>query len=149
MPRTPDRFPGPREDEAIVLEDQALEPVPGEIRNVAGTLKGADAQGIFELRGITGADHETLDTLVHRLAETAHLEVVRDAAGRVASSIHWTDVTRTTRVREEIVMRDVQGRVSQIEERQYDAAGLLKSALTTTFSRNAARRVSSAELVGA
>ena len=51
MPRTPDRFPGPREDEAIALEEQAAEPAPGEIRNVSGTLKGADAQGAFEEGG--------------------------------------------------------------------------------------------------
>ena len=149
VPRTPDRFPGPREDEAIVLEDQALEPGPGEIRNVAGTLKAADSQGVFELRGITGGEHETLDTLVHRLAESAHLEIVRDAAGRVASSIYWIDAAHTTKVREEIVTRDVQGRVSQLEERQYDTVGLLKTTLSTTFTRDATGRVATAELVEA
>lgn len=146
MPRTPDRFPGPREDEAIVLDDQAAEPLPGEIRNVSGTLKAADAQGVFVLRGITGSGHEMLDTLVHRLAENAHLELVRDVAGRVTSSIHWTDPSRTTKVREAVVTRDGQRRVSQLDEKQYDAAGVLIATLTTVFTRAAGGRVTSADV---
>jgi len=146
VPRTPDRFPGPREDEAIVLDDQAAEPLPGEIRNVPGTLKAADAQGVFVLRGITGSGHEMLDTLVHRLAENAHLELVRDVAGRVTSSIHWTDPSRTTKVREAVVTRDGQRRVSQLDEKQYDAAGVLIATLTTVFTRAAGGRVTSADV---
>ena len=146
MPRTPDRFPGPREDEAIALEDQAAEPAPGEIRNVSGTLKGVDAQGVFVLRGITGPEHEALDTLVHRLAENAHLELVRDVAGRVTSSIYWTDPTKTTKVREEVVTRDGQGRVSQLDEKQYDAAGVLSATVSTVFTRSPSGRVTSADV---
>lgn len=149
MPRTPDRFPGPREDEAIALEEQTLDPAQGEIRNVAGVLKGGDAQGVFELRGITDVQHQDLDTLVHRLAENTHLEIVRDAAGRVASTVYWTDPTRTTKVREQVVTRDGQGLVSQLDEKQYDASGVLTATLTTTFSRDAAGRVASAAIAEA
>ena len=147
MPRTPDRFPGPREDEAVLLEDQAVDPAPGEIRRVAGTLKAADAEGVFSLRGLTATEHDALDTLVHRLTENAHLEIVRDGTGSVAASIYWTDATKTVKVREEILTRDGLGRVSQIEERQYDAAGAFKTSLTTVLTRNSAGRLSSAELV--
>lgn len=149
MPRTPDRFPGPREDEAVLLEEQALEPETGEIRNVAGALKAADAQGVFELRGITRAEHQVLDTLVHRLAESAHLEVVRDASGRTTAVVTWTDATRTTRVREELIARDAQGRLIRLTESQYNDDGQLGASLTTTFTRDSAGRVRSADLVEA
>jgi len=150
MGRTPDRFPGPREDEELVLEDRTEEPVlAGSMRYVAGRFRLRDADGLFNPRidsDDAQARHEALDTLVHRLAESAHLELVRDAAGRLVGMVHWTDATRTTKVREVAVSRDVQGRASQLQEKQYDAAGQLLASLSTVLNRNAAGRVTSADL---
>jgi len=52
MPRTPDRFPGEREeDTGIILEEQTQEPqVVGEMRNVNGTILMKDDTGVFDPR---------------------------------------------------------------------------------------------------
>ena len=56
MPRTPDRFPGEREEDVgVILKGQADEPAEiGEIRNVNGEIHAKDSGGIFDLR--TGGD---------------------------------------------------------------------------------------------
>ena len=149
---TPDRFPGLREDEAIVLEQQAVEPsTPGEIRNVDGFIKACDGQGVFDMRAGVGsineAQHEALDTFTHRLAEPAYVEVVRDAVGRLACTTVWTDASRTAKVRDSTVTRDGQGRVAQIEERQFDGAGAVRTVLTTSLVRDATGRVGGSTVV--
>jgi len=150
MGRTPDRFPGPREDEELVLEERLDDPpTVGGLRYVAGRFRLRDAGGLFNPRidsAEASAQHEALDTLVHRIAEDAHLELVRDGAGRLSSVIHWTDPTRTTKVREVVLTRDAQDRVSQLQEKQYDGAGTLIATLTTVLTRSVAGRVTSADL---
>jgi len=150
MGRTPDRFPGPREDEELVLEERTEEPItPGTLRYVTGRFRLRDADGLFNPRidsDEAAAQHDALDTLAHRLAESSHLQIVRDQAGRLSSLVHWTDANRTTKVRETAVLRDAVGRASQLQEKQYDEAGVLKATLTTVLTRDAAGRVSSADL---
>lgn len=150
MGRTPDRFPGPREDEELVLADRTDEPVlAGSLRLVTGRFRFRDADGPFNPRidsDDAQARHEAIDTLVHRLAEDSHLELVRDLAGRIVATVHWTDATRTTKVREVALSRDAQGRVTQLQEKQYDEAGQLSATLTTILNRGASGRVASADL---
>ena len=150
MGRTPDRFPGPREDEELVLEERPDDPpTVGSLRYVTGRFRLRDADGLFNPRidsAEASAQHEALDALVHRIAEDSHLELVRDVSGRLSSTIHWTDATKTTKVREVVVTRDPQNRVSQLQEKQYDDAGVLVATLTTVLTRSAAGRVTSADL---
>lgn len=51
MGRTPDRFPGAREDEALVLDDTGVDPSAlGEIRRNGSDIKAFDGTGVFNLR---------------------------------------------------------------------------------------------------
>lgn len=51
MPRTPDRFPGVREDEGIILSDESTQPSQvGELRNDGGDFYAQDNLGVFNLR---------------------------------------------------------------------------------------------------
>lgn len=59
MPRTPDRFPGGREDEELTLEDQGPgglnggDPtVPGNLRYVTNQFKFRDGLGVFNSRSV-------------------------------------------------------------------------------------------------
>ncbi len=56
MPRTPDRFPGEREEEEILLDPASSDPVtPGAIRSVSGEFRFRDNLGVYEPRlGIPG-----------------------------------------------------------------------------------------------
>lgn len=138
MPRTPDRTPGPSDEEEIVLEEQGSDPTAtGAIRYVGGAFRLRDAAGVFDPRtggsGISEAQHEALDSLVHDLAEDSFVEVVR-SSGRVTSIVVWTSPAKTTKIRETTITR-ASGQVSQVVERQYNGAGALVQTLTHDFSR--------------
>lgn len=139
MARTPDRSPGPAIEEELQLEDNSADPsVVGGITHNAGALKGKDSLGVFDLRsgsGLSEAQHETLDTLVHNLAEDGYLEVTR-SGGQVSDVIAWTSSGKTTKIRELNLTR-ASGQISVIVLKQYDGAGSLvtNQTLTGTVSR--------------
>jgi len=96
--------------------------------------------------GLTEVTHETLDTLVHEIAETSYEEITR-TSGRVTSIIIWATSAKLKKVRETTITRAA-GKVSVIVEEQYDAAGTLKKTLTGTITRTSGR-VSSIDWVKA
>lgn len=83
--------------------------------------------------GITVAQHLALDQLVHLIAETSYLELVR-SGGRVTDVIYWTDNTKTTKIRETNITR-TSGQVSSVVVKQYDGTGTLAQTLTGTVNR--------------
>ena len=149
MPNTPDRFPGPlQESEEILLAEQAPGTIPtaaGGILYADGQFKLEDAAGVFDPRsgggGITEAQHEVLDTLVHWIAETHFQEIVR-SGGRVTAVVQWTDAGKTVKVREMLITRAA-GKVSQLDFVQYNAAGAEKQRMTGVITRDGNGRVAS------
>lgn len=100
MGRTPDRFPGEREDEGVLLEPGAARPtVDGEIRYVAGEgfrfREGGTEVGLSG-SGISETSHKALRQLIH-LAETGPMEgfasgAYRETTGTVfPTAIVWYD----------------------------------------------------------
>ena len=72
MPRTPDRFPGTREDEALQLEATSLATVVGEVRFDGTRYSLKDVAGEYDPRsgsGISDAQHKTLLHLIHFIDE--------------------------------------------------------------------------------
>lgn len=78
--------------------------------------------------------HRGLDQLVHNIAETSYLQVVR-TSGRVSNLVYWTDSGMTTKIRETAITR-TGGLVSQIVVTQFNGAGTLIATLTGTVSRS-------------
>jgi len=64
MVRTPDRFPGEREEDiGVILDSQSEEPQSeGEIRNVNGNIHMKDSLGVFNPR--TGGSATTFENLI-------------------------------------------------------------------------------------
>jgi len=89
--------------------------------------------------GITPAQHEVLDTLVHNVAESCYFEVTR-TGNRVSDLTWYTDAGKGTKVREINITR-TSGKVSQIVMKQYDAAGdpITGQTLTGTVARTGGR----------
>jgi len=87
--------------------------------------------------GMTPAQHRALDQLVHEIADSSYLEVTR-TAGKVSAITYWTDSGKTIKIREVVITRDGNGKVSQTVETQYDAAGapITGEILTTTITRS-------------
>jgi hypothetical protein len=141
---TPDRAPGPSQEEELQLEDQgagASPSVVGAIIQADGALLAKDATGVFDLRsgsGLSEAAHEVLDTLVHALAETAYLEVTR-TSGRVSNVTVWTDSGKTKKVRELTNVVRTGGRIDSYDVIQYDGAGASKQTMSYAVTRTAGR----------
>lgn len=143
MPVTPDRHPGPLQEEELQLEPRTDgDPdVLGALRYVNGEFKGKDAAGVFSLRtggsGITEAQHEALDTLTHSLSESHYTEVLK-TGGKVSSVVEWETSDKLKKVRETVITRST-GKVSQVEVTQYDGSGNWKAKLTGTITRTSGK----------
>lgn len=177
MARTPDRFPGSRIEEEIVLENQALNE-SGSIKFVSGSFRFQENDGsifnpkgvtvlnsgsliasgvleldfpgatftpsgstsiVIEISGSSGGDlteqeHETLDTLVHELAEDAFTEYLYlGNTSRISNVTTYTDMSKTTKIRETQVSY-TGFRPTQIVEIQYDPSGVEVQRVTDTIS---------------
>jgi hypothetical protein len=86
--------------------------------------------------GLTPATHRPLDQLVHEVAENSFLDIVKTGV-KTSSVTYWTDSGKTIKIRESLITRDGNGKVSQTVETQYDAAGnpITGETLTTTLTR--------------
>jgi hypothetical protein len=111
-----------------------------EARNSADSaftvVRVADAVGSNDALNRTA--HKTIDSLVHGVAETSYWEYIRNGDNRVSDIIVWTDITKTTKIRETNITYTV-GRVSQVVRKQYDATGTLIQTVTSVITRSAGR----------
>jgi hypothetical protein len=87
--------------------------------------------------GITEAQHDALDDMVHWLAETNYQEITR-SGGKVINVTNWTNSGKTVKVREMIITRSA-GKVSQLDFIQYDGSGVEKQRMTGVITRSAGK----------
>ena len=137
MPRTPDRMPGPSQEEELRLEDNGAAPsVDGAITFNGGAFQMRDSVGTFDPRsggsGITETQHKNLDQLVHLIAEGSFEEYIY-TGNRVDQIIVWTDAGKTTKIREELYTY-TGSQLTTLVTKQYDGAGTLVQTLTETYS---------------
>lgn len=99
-PTTPDRFPGPQEEEELVLTSQEEDPTTeGAIRNVGGSFRAKDQEGVFDLRSGTGLSesaHAALRQLIHFIdngpAEGFASGAYREVTGTIfPTAVIWYD----------------------------------------------------------
>lgn len=145
MPMTDD-FPGPDIAEEVQFEDRTTDGNPtinGAVRFVSDDLVVKTAGGVKSLTaaaggGITESQHDGLDDLVHWLAESHHLEVVR-TSGKVTRVTAWTDSGKTTKVRElDNVVRS-SGKISSYDLIQFDGSGTEKQRLAFSITRSSGK----------
>lgn len=139
MPRTPDRYPGVREEDEVRFDEvQADPPDAGSVRYVNGYLRARDSEGVFGLRGgggITEEQHRQLDQLVHNLAEDYYEEYTR-TGNKVTNITVWTDSGKTQKIREE--QYTYSGNlVTEVVTIQYDGSGAEFERLTETYTYTA------------
>lgn len=137
MGKTPDRFPGTREEDEIELVEDTTDPtVEGRMRYVSGSFKLRDASGVFDPRsgggGITEPTHEGLDRLTHWVNETSFDELIY-TGNRLDQVITWTSAAKTLKIREDILTYSG-SKVTQVVTIQYDGAGVEKERNTEVFS---------------
>lgn len=136
MAKTPDRFPGEREEyEGIYVVPSAVRPAKnGEFLYVTGEgfkfyEEGAEVSlGSGSGGGITESQHEALNTETHAIAKTSYDEVTY-SSGKVTNVTTWTTSGKTVKVREDQITW-TSGKVSQVITIQYDGAGTEKYRVT-------------------
>ena len=115
MVRTPDRFPGEREDEGLLLDPGAVVPtVNGELRYVTGVGFRFYEEGVE--KGLTGTgisetQHKTLRQLIHFIdngpaegfATGAYRETLPSANPFPTSVIWYTDSGKTDKIVEKLI----------------------------------------------
>jgi len=147
MPLTPDRNPGPREEEEVILEPNPS-PVggPGTFHySPGGTYVFEDSVGTFDPRtggsGITAEQHNALRQLIHFInegpgdgfASGAEKETAYSGAF-VASTIWWSDGTGSKKKIVEKILAGPAISPTTITWKMYDAAETLLITLVDTFT---------------
>ena len=70
MTRTPDRFPGTREEDELQLEPESSDPTTvGAVRNVSGYFRFRDNDGVHTPLGRESARHGAVRHLIHFMDE--------------------------------------------------------------------------------
>jgi len=74
MPRTPDRVPGPSQEEATLYDDSTLSTLEGEQRYVSGSFSLYDDQGEFNPRYVSISSADTAaDALYNKITVAGNL----------------------------------------------------------------------------
>jgi len=79
-------------------------------------------------------NHRGLDELVHNIAEDSFEEITYVNGNKVSNITVWTDVGKTTKIREEQFSYTNGNRVSQAVTIQYNSSGVAVETLTETFT---------------
>lgn len=77
-----------------------------------------------KLTSMTAADHETLQTLKHNVSQDYYFETVKNTAGQTAFITYYADSSKSLKIREEEILRNDAGSVSEIIIREYDSLGI-------------------------
>ncbi len=88
--------------------------------------------------GIDAAAHKILDQLVHGIAENCYIEITR-SSGRVTNITIWTTSSKTLKIREFIISRDINNKVQIVTTKQYNSSGVLVETFTQTITRTSGK----------
>lgn len=136
MGQTPDRFPGVREDEGVLLEPSATVPVVnGEFRYVTSVGFRFYEEGVE--KGLTGTGlsesaHKTLRQLIHLADEGgpfegftsgAYQETLPTSNPFPTSVIWWTSSAKTSKIVEEIITYNGNKTIATDQWKVYDTDG--------------------------
>lgn len=91
--------------------------------------------------GISLADHEIIDSLVHNLSEDSFQSIVRNPSGQVTDYNVFTSSSGVA-VRSTAITRNAEGEVIEVVENQHDVGGAIVQTLTTTVTRSGGQVVS-------
>jgi len=130
MPLTPDRNPGIRLEEGIVLEDTTPPSGPGAMGFESGAFVFEDSIGVFNPRELFPTTHRALDQLPHDIAETAYLKLTKGGNDNYTNATWWTTSGMTQKIREYVITYDGNDDATQVVAKQYDGAGALVETYT-------------------
>lgn len=144
MTTTPDRFPGPQEEEELIVTPQDSDPeISGAIRYVSGSFRAKDGDGVFDLRsgsGLSESGHRILRQLVHFVdngpSEGFDSGAYRETTGTIfPTAIVWYD--KSGEGKKKIIEKLITWtgvNPTQIVWKIYDSSAVLLATLTDTVT---------------
>ncbi len=132
-----------------ILESQDLETIynEGKIQFTIDNVNSTLVQVIKALTGMTEYEHENTDTLKHELSELAYFQVERDAEDNVFKIVYYVNSSLSIKIREEEIIRDIEGNVVEIVKRQFDSNGLLYKTESQVLNRDIDGAIESIETI--
>lgn len=101
--------------------------------NAPAAAQWQQASGSSGGGGISEAEHEKLDTLVHDIDESSYDEVTYGSGNRVSTYIVWETAAKLKKIREEQYTYSGNN-VSQSVTIQYDGTGAVKMTMTEVYT---------------
>jgi len=132
-----------------ILESQDLETIynEGKIQFTIDSASSSLTQVIKALTGMTEHEHENAKTLKHWLSEPAYFQVERDEEDNVIRIVYYTNNSLSTKIRQEEIVRDIEGNVVEIIKKQFDSNGLESQTEKQILNRNTDGSVVSIETI--
>lgn len=131
-------------DERIIASlDLATQMIASNFTCRVNSVTYTSAQLIAYLSYLSQARHEALPTLSHSLYKTSHFTVTRDSNNQAQSISCFNDENKTMKIREEVIVRDMNRRVLSIVTTQYDLNGNAVQESTMTVNRDANGKMAS------
>lgn len=91
--------------------------------------------------GLSLENHETIDSLVHNLAEDSFISIVRNPANLV-TDVNVLTSEGGTLIRSTAITRNSSNLVTGIVENQHDGSGAIIQTITTSITRSGGKVVS-------
>jgi hypothetical protein len=108
--------------------------------NLQDILQSIDSE-LVQTSGISVGSHRDLDQLVHNIAEDSYEEYTY--SGILATNmIIWTNITKTTKIREEQYTYGTGNRISQLTMIQYNSQGNVEETITETYTYSGIKVIS-------
>lgn len=120
-----------------ILQSNDLETIynNGYINFILDSTTATLIQVIKAITGMTTIEHEELDTLKHTLSESSFFQVERNIEEDVERIVYYKDATLTTKIREDEIVRNIDGDVIQMIKRQYNINNNVIVTETQTINR--------------
>lgn len=156
MSATPDRFPGEREEEGIILIDDGSgdPPSTGGMRYVSGAFRLRDSVGVYDPRSGFSALHQPLRHLIHFVDDGPAYGFpsgcYRETIGGVFSSseIWWESAAKLKKIVSLDITRDVQQKPTAEVWKAYATDGItVVETLTDTITYSGVFETSRTRLI--
>ena len=147
MARTPDSFPGQREEEDLLfISTGSLPTQNGEVLYASGTVSGSGfffmEEGAVRGLGLSQLQHENQFTLAHDIVSSSYDQASYDNNYRLTQYVVWADATVSRKMQQyDMQYTGSNALIQAVTSSQYDATGTLSYRLLEVPTYNTRNRM--------
>jgi hypothetical protein len=148
--RTPDSFPGQRQEEDVLfILTSSLPTQNGQVLYSSGTVSGSGfffmEENVVKKLGLSSTEHEVEFTLVHDIVSSSYDQTTYDSQGRLSQYVVWRNSSLDRKVQQFDLQYSgsTNNLVTAMTSSQFDSTGSLRYTVTEVPTYNAQNRVTS------